>query len=56
MRMKRLCVAISVVVGTLGIAAPAMASGCEQGDPNCNTGCELINKTPVINKIASCNT
>lgn len=29
---------------TVGLAAPASAAECEPGDPNCNIGCEIINR------------
>ena len=47
---------VALSLGMVGGAPAAHAAGCEPGDPNCHPGCELINKTPIVNKHVSCNT
>lgn len=45
--MKARKVVLSVVFATttmLGLASPASAAGCEPADPNCNVGCQIINR------------
>jgi hypothetical protein len=45
--MKARTLLLSLVLAattTVGFAAPASAGPCEPGDPNCNIGCEIINR------------
>lgn len=55
MKLKKIVLALVLAVPTVVLTASG-AAACEPGDPNCNVGCEAINKTPVVNKIATCNT
>jgi hypothetical protein len=54
MRLKKTLLALLLALPMVVVAAPAGA--CDPGDPNCNVGCEVINKTPIVNKHVQCNT
>ena len=49
--MKKTVMVVVLALGSLFVPASA-ASACEPGDPNCNLGCEIINRIFP----GSCNT